>query len=118
MSQAKWARTESSVNLGPWGNPDPYFVSLDLSTAGHPQILLATYLNGKPLTVAHGALLRLLVPVKLGLKSVKAITGITYTKDEPADYWAKRVFTLWRNLNLPLCECEILRSEWSVHPRH
>ena len=26
MSQAKWARLESSVNLGPWGNPDPYFV--------------------------------------------------------------------------------------------
>jgi hypothetical protein len=23
MSQAKWARLESSVNLGPWGNPDP-----------------------------------------------------------------------------------------------
>ena len=30
VSQAKWARLESSVNLGPWGNPDPYFVSLDL----------------------------------------------------------------------------------------
>src|SRR5262249_50830281 len=28
MSQAKWARLESSVNLGRWGNPDPYFVSL------------------------------------------------------------------------------------------
>jgi hypothetical protein len=27
-SQAKWARLESSVNLGPWGNPDPYYVSL------------------------------------------------------------------------------------------
>jgi DMSO/TMAO reductase YedYZ molybdopterin-dependent catalytic subunit len=50
MSQAKWARIESSVNLGPWGNPDPYLVSLDLSTARHPQTLLATHLNGKPLT--------------------------------------------------------------------
>jgi len=64
-SQAKWARLESSVNLGPWGNPDPYFVSLDLATARHPQTLLATHLNGKPLTVEHGAPLRLLVPVKL-----------------------------------------------------
>ena len=59
MSQAKWARIESSVNLGPWGNPDPYFVSLDLSTARHSQTLLATHLNGKPLTVEHGAPLRL-----------------------------------------------------------
>lgn len=32
VSQAKWARIESSVNLGPWGNPDPYSVSLDLAT--------------------------------------------------------------------------------------
>jgi len=93
MSQAKWARLESSVNLGPWGNPDPYFVSLDLSTARHPQTLLATHLNGKPLTVEHGAPLRLVVPVKLGLKNIKAITRITYTKDEPSDYWAKRGYS-------------------------
>ncbi len=93
MSQAKWARIESSVNLGPWGNPDPYFMSLDLSTARHPQTLLATHLNGKPLTVEHGAPLRLLIPVKLGLKNVKAITRISYTRDEPADYWAKRGYS-------------------------
>jgi DMSO/TMAO reductase YedYZ molybdopterin-dependent catalytic subunit len=93
MSQAKWARLESSVNLGRWGNPDPYFVSLDLSTARHPQTLLATHLNGRPLTVEHGAPLRLLVPVKLGLKNIKAVTRITYTKDEPADYWAKHGYS-------------------------
>jgi DMSO/TMAO reductase YedYZ molybdopterin-dependent catalytic subunit len=93
MSQAKWARLESSVNLGPWGNPDPYFVSLDLSTTRHPQTLLATHLNGKPLTVEHGAPLRLIAPVKLGLKNIKAITRITYAKDEPADYWAKRGYS-------------------------
>jgi DMSO/TMAO reductase YedYZ molybdopterin-dependent catalytic subunit len=66
------------------------FVSIDLLTAQHPQTLLATHLNGKPLTVEHGAPLRLFVPVKLGLKNIKAITRITYTKDEPLDYWAKR----------------------------
>ena len=93
MSQAKWARLESSVNLGPWGNPDPYFVSLDLSTARHSQTLLATRLNGKPLTVEHGAPLRLVAPVKLGLKNIKALTRITYTGDEPADYWARRGYS-------------------------
>jgi DMSO/TMAO reductase YedYZ molybdopterin-dependent catalytic subunit len=93
MSQAKWARLESSVNLGPWGNPDPYYVSLDLSTARHAQTLLATHLNGKPLTVEHGAPLRLVAPVKLGLKNIKAITRISYTKDEPADYWAERGYS-------------------------
>jgi DMSO/TMAO reductase YedYZ molybdopterin-dependent catalytic subunit len=86
-SQAKWARVESSVNLDNSGNPDPYFVSIDLATARHPQTLLATHHDGQPLTVEHGAPLRLLVPVKLGLKNVKAITRITYSAEEPRDYW-------------------------------
>jgi DMSO/TMAO reductase YedYZ molybdopterin-dependent catalytic subunit len=89
ISQAKWARVESSVNLDASGNPDPYFVSIDLATARHPQTLLATHLGGQPLTVEHGAPLRLLVPVKLGLKNVKAVTRITYSAQEPADYWAQ-----------------------------
>jgi DMSO/TMAO reductase YedYZ molybdopterin-dependent catalytic subunit len=38
----------------------------------------------------NGAPLRLVAPVKLGLKNIKAITRITYTKDEPPDYWARR----------------------------
>jgi DMSO/TMAO reductase YedYZ molybdopterin-dependent catalytic subunit len=84
---------ESSVNLDANGNPDPYFVSIDLLTAQHPQTLLATHLNGNRLTVEHGAPLRLLVPMKLGLKNIKAITRITYTKDEPPDYWAKRGYS-------------------------
>jgi hypothetical protein len=43
MSQAKWARVESSVNLDASGNSDPYFMSLDLAPARHPQSLLATH---------------------------------------------------------------------------
>jgi DMSO/TMAO reductase YedYZ molybdopterin-dependent catalytic subunit len=93
MSQAKWARVESSVNLDASGNPDPYFMSLDLATACHPQTLLATHFNGQPLTVDHGAPLRLLVPMKLGLKNVKAITRITYVAEEPRDYWAERGYS-------------------------
>ena len=92
-SQAKWVRVESSVNLDASGNPDPYFMSLDLATARHPQTLLATHFNGQPLTVEHGAPLRLLVPVKLGLKNVKAITSITYVAEEPRDYWAERGYS-------------------------
>jgi DMSO/TMAO reductase YedYZ molybdopterin-dependent catalytic subunit len=93
MSQAKWALVESSVNLDAAGNRDPYYMSLDLSTARHPQTLLATHFNGRPLTVDHGAPLRLLVPVKLGLKNVKAITRITYVAEEPRDYWAERGYS-------------------------
>jgi DMSO/TMAO reductase YedYZ molybdopterin-dependent catalytic subunit len=95
MSRAKWARVESSVNLDASGNPDPYFMSLDLATARHPQTLLATHFNGQPLTVDHGAPLRLLMPVKLGLKNVKAVTRITYSEEEPRDYWAERGYSCY-----------------------
>lgn len=93
VSQAKWALLESSVNLDPNGNPDPYYVSIDLLTARHPQTLLATHNNGQPLTVEHGAPLRLIAPMKLGLKNIKAITRISYTRDEPKDYWAGRGYS-------------------------
>jgi DMSO/TMAO reductase YedYZ molybdopterin-dependent catalytic subunit len=93
MSQAKWVRVESAVNLDPSGNPDPYFVSLDLPTARHPQTLLATHFNGQPLTVDHGAPLRMLVPIKLGLKNVKAITKLSFVAEEPRDYWAERGYS-------------------------
>jgi DMSO/TMAO reductase YedYZ molybdopterin-dependent catalytic subunit len=93
MSPAKWVQVESSVNLDASGNPDPYYVSIDLATARHPQTLLATHLSGQPLTVEHGAPLRLLVPVKLGLKNVKAISRLTYVAEEPRDYWADRGYS-------------------------
>jgi len=92
-SQAKWVRVESSVNLDAFGRPDPYYVSLDLATARHPQTLLATHLNGQALSVEHGAPLRLLAPVKLGLKNVKAITKLEYFAGEPKDYWAQRGYS-------------------------
>jgi DMSO/TMAO reductase YedYZ molybdopterin-dependent catalytic subunit len=98
VSKAKWALVESSVNLGDSGNPDPYFVSIDLATARHRQTLLATYFKGQPLTVEHGAPLRLLVPVKLGLKNVKAITRITYTAEEPKDYWSENGYSRYDGL--------------------
>ena len=93
VSQAKWVRVESPVNLDPSGNPDPYFVSLDLPTARHPQTLLATHFNGQPLTVDYGAPLRLLVPVKLGMKNVKAVTKLSFVVEEPGDYWAERGYS-------------------------
>src|SRR6266446_2461686 len=93
VSQAQWALIESSVNLDPNGNADPYYVSIDLLTTRHPQTLLATHQNGQPLTVEHGALLRLIAPMKIGLKNIKAITQISYLAEEPMDYWAERGYS-------------------------
>ena len=98
MAGAKWAKLESSVNLDSNGNSDPYYVSIDLPTAQHPQTLLATHHDGKLLEVEHGAPIRLLVPMKLGLKNIKAVTKITYYIEEPADYWNERGYSKYDGL--------------------
>ncbi len=95
---ALWARLDSSVNLDSDGNSDPYYVSIDLPTARHPQTLLATHQNDVPLTVEHGAPLRLVAPMKLGLKNIKAITKITYMSSRPADYWNERGYSQYDGL--------------------
>jgi DMSO/TMAO reductase YedYZ molybdopterin-dependent catalytic subunit len=97
-ADARWAALDSSVNLDSDGDPDPYYVSIDLATARHPQTLLATHLNGRPLTVEHGAPLRLVAPMKLGLKNIKAVTKITYSRVEPPDYWNQRGYSKYDGL--------------------
>jgi DMSO/TMAO reductase YedYZ molybdopterin-dependent catalytic subunit len=67
---------------------EDYYVGLDRKSAMHPQTLLAYEMNGKPLEPAHGAPLRLVIPVKYGIKNIKRIGSILYTKDKPDDYWA------------------------------
>ena len=69
-----------------------------LGTARHPQTLLATRYAGRPLPLAHGAPLRLVAPMKLGLKNIKAITSIAYTADEPPDYWNDRGYSRYDGL--------------------
>ena len=95
---SRWARLDSAVNLDSAGRSDPYYVSIDLPTARHPQTLLATHVSGKPLPVEHGAPLRLLAPMKLGLKNIKAITSIAYSAQEPADYWNERGYSKYDGL--------------------
>jgi hypothetical protein len=53
--EARWAALRSSVNLDGAGRPDPYYVSIDLETARHEQVLLATHLGGRPLPLEHCA---------------------------------------------------------------
>ncbi len=95
---ARFAELRSTVSLDGSGHPEPYYVSLDMGTLRHHQTLLATHHNGQPLSLAHGAPLRLLTPVKLGLKNIKALTDITYTHTEPADYWRERGYSRYDGL--------------------
>jgi DMSO/TMAO reductase YedYZ molybdopterin-dependent catalytic subunit len=71
----------------------PYYESLDLHQAAHPQTLLALDLNDKPLDLDHGAPVRLKIPTQLGYKSAKWVTRIELVADlAPIDggqggYW-------------------------------
>ena len=67
-----------------------YFVGLDMESALHPQSMLCYERNGEPLSQDHGAPLRLVIPVKYGVKNLKRIGTIRYTSLRPADYWAER----------------------------
>jgi DMSO/TMAO reductase YedYZ molybdopterin-dependent catalytic subunit len=67
-----------------------YYVGLDIDSALHPQTLLCYAMNDAPLTLGHGAPLRLVIPVKYGIKNIKRIGTIRFTDERPADYWAER----------------------------
>lgn len=54
----------------------PYYESIDLADAFHPQTILAWQMNGAPLKEAHGAPLRLRVERQLGYKQAKFVTRI------------------------------------------
>ena len=54
----------------------PYYESVDIQEARHPQTLLAFDLNDKPLPVSNGAPLRLRIGRQLGYKQAKYIGSI------------------------------------------
>ena len=71
----------------------PYYESIDLIDAYHPQTILAWAMNDQPLSVAHGAPIRLRVERKLGYKHAKyvmrvdAIADIRQFRGGQGGYW-------------------------------
>jgi DMSO/TMAO reductase YedYZ molybdopterin-dependent catalytic subunit len=81
---------------GPPGQGFPYYESIDLVDAFHPQTLLAYELNGQPVPMANGAPLRLRVERQLGYKQAKYIRRIevadtlAHIGDGRGGYWPDR----------------------------
>ncbi|MEE9434905.1 MAG: molybdopterin-binding protein [Sphingorhabdus sp.] len=80
---------------------DPYYESIDLIDAFHPQTILAWGMNGGMLPVGHGAPLRLRVERQLGYKHAKYVMRIEAT-DSLADigrgkggYWEDEIDYEW-----------------------
>lgn len=58
-----------------------YYDSHTIENVRHPQTLLAYEMNSQPLTIVHGAPLRLRVENQLGFKMVKWLSAIEFVKD-------------------------------------
>jgi hypothetical protein len=75
-----------------------YYVGIERQVALHPQTLLAYEMNGQPLTPDHGAPLRLVTPLKYGIKQIKQIGRISYMNTRPRDYWHEQGYDYYAGL--------------------
>jgi DMSO/TMAO reductase YedYZ molybdopterin-dependent catalytic subunit len=90
--------SEKAANVGMMTPDEEYYVGLDMPSALQPQTLLAYEMNGAPVEAEHGAPLRLVIPVKYGIKNIKRIGSIEYTDTRPDDYWAERGYDWYAGL--------------------
>jgi len=67
-----------------------YYVSIDMESMLHPQTVLAYEMNEEPLLDENGAPLRLVIPIKYGIKNLKRIGKIFFSDTRPPDYWANK----------------------------
>lgn len=77
---------------------EEYYVGIDMPSAMHPQTLLAYEVNEKPLPLEHGQPLRLIIPVKYGIKNLKRIGSISFSNERPPDYWAEQGYDYYSGL--------------------
>jgi DMSO/TMAO reductase YedYZ molybdopterin-dependent catalytic subunit len=77
---------------------EDYYVGLDMASALHPQTMLCSEMNGEPLDADHGAPLRLVIPVKYGIKNLKRIGNIRFSQQRPKDYWAEQGYDWFAGL--------------------
>jgi hypothetical protein len=80
---------ESAMKYLGLATPDKeYYVGIDMPSALHPQTILCYELNGQPLPMNQGYPLRLIIPVKYGVKSLKRIGYMYFDNKRTPDYWA------------------------------
>jgi DMSO/TMAO reductase YedYZ molybdopterin-dependent catalytic subunit len=91
--------TQTAMKYVGLNTPDKkYYVGIDMPSALHPQTLLAYEVHGKPLSVEHGAPLRLIIPTKYGIKNLKRIGTIFFSDERPPDYWAEQGYDYFSGL--------------------
>lgn len=67
-----------------------YYVGIDMKSAMHPQTILTYMMNDSLLPMDQGYPLRLIIPIKYGIKSIKRIGYMYFSDTRPKDYWFER----------------------------
>ena len=82
----------------------PYYESIDMEEALHPQTILAYELNDRALPIPNGAPVRLRVERQLGYKHAKYVTGIELVETfdgihgGKGGYWEDRGYEWWAGI--------------------
>jgi DMSO/TMAO reductase YedYZ molybdopterin-dependent catalytic subunit len=77
---------------------EKYYVGIDMPSILQPQTILCYELNGKALPMNQGYPLRLIIPVKYGVKHLKRIGTISFANERPKDYWAEKGYDYYTGL--------------------
>ncbi|MEO6537095.1 MAG: molybdopterin-dependent oxidoreductase [Ferruginibacter sp.] len=77
---------------------EEYYVGIDNKSMVHPQTILCYEMNGAPLPMNQGFPLRLIIPVKYGIKNLKRIGTISFSNNRPKDYWYERGYDYYSGL--------------------
>jgi DMSO/TMAO reductase YedYZ molybdopterin-dependent catalytic subunit len=75
-----------------------YYVSIDMESMLAPQTILAYEMNQAELAPENGFPLRLMIPNKYGIKSLKRIAKIVFADVRPPDYWAEEGYDWYAGL--------------------
>jgi len=68
----------------------PYVDTLTFRQTTMPQVMLAHTMDGKPISRAHGAPMRLVIPQMYGYKGVKWLARIELVPDPEYGFWEQR----------------------------
>jgi len=90
---------ESALKYVGLSTPDKeYYVGIDMGSAMHPQTIVCYEMNGQPLPLDQGYPLRLIIPVKYGIKHLKRIGTLFFDNNRPPDYWYERGYDYFSGL--------------------
>jgi DMSO/TMAO reductase YedYZ molybdopterin-dependent catalytic subunit len=98
MHQYRLTRQTAMKYVGLVTPDGTYYVGIDMPSMLQPQTILAYEMNGFALPQNQGYPLRLIIPVKYGIKHLKRVSLIFFSDTRPADYWQEQGYDYYAGL--------------------